>query len=322
MKFYFILSFFFLSLSLSAQLGEEYSIFVREAEKLYQEKQFKQSADAYQNAFSAAAGKGYMPDRYNAACSHALAAESDSAFAQLWKIATKGNYQNIDHMLQDTDLNSLHQYSDWEKICAAVRKNKEAAEANLNRPLAAFLDSIHNEDQKYRQKIKEVREVHGWDSPHMQDLWKTIAEKDSLNVIAVSKVLDEHGWLGSDVVGQKGNSCLFLVIQHAPLATQLKYLPRMREAVEKGNAQAGSLALLEDRTALRQGKRQIYGSQVGTDPETKEMYVLPLEDPDNVDKRRASVGLQPLANYISNWNLTWDVEAYKKQLPEIEQKGS
>jgi hypothetical protein len=110
------------------------------------------------------------------------------------------------------------------------------------------------------------------------------------------------------------------VIQHADIATQQKYLPMMREAVKKGNARPSSLALLEDRVLLRTGKNQIYGSQIGTDPKTNLNYVLPLDDPENVDKRRAEVELQPLADYISHWNLTWDVEAYKKQLPDLIEK--
>jgi hypothetical protein len=94
----------------------------------------------------------------------------------------------------------------------------------------------------------------------------------------------------------------------------------MREAVSKGNAKASSLALLEDRVALRKGQKQIYGSQIGRDQETGEYYVLPLIDPDNVDQRRAKVGLGTIQDYISNWGMTWDVEAYKKKLPEIEAK--
>jgi hypothetical protein len=42
-------------------------------------------------------------------------------------------------------------------------------------------------------------------------------------------------------------------------------------------------------------------------------YVLPLEDPDNVDKRRQSVGLPPMAEYVQYFGLTWNVEEYKKQ---------
>ena len=88
----------------------------------------------------------------------------------------------------------------------------------------------------------------------------------------------------------------------------------------KGNARASSLALLEDRIAIGKGEKQIYGSQVGRDQETGEYFVLPLIDPENVDQRRAEVGLGTIQYYISNWGMTWDVEEYKKQLPEIEAK--
>jgi hypothetical protein len=113
---------------------------------------------------------------------------------------------------------------------------------------------------------------------------------------------------------------LFLVIQHADQKTQEKYLPMMRAAVKNGKAQGSSLALLEDRVALGQGKRQIYGSQIGRDPDTQLYYVSPLEDPDNVDKRRAEVGLGTLAEYVNRWQIKWDVEQYKKDLPKLEEK--
>ena len=116
-----------------------------------------------------------------------------------------------------------------------------------------------------------------------------------------------------------GNSTLFLVIQHADIATQEHYLPMMREAVTNGDAFGSDLALLEDRVALRQGKRQIYGSQIGRE-NTGEFYVSPLDDPDHVDERRAAVGLEPLANYVANWDIKWDVEAYKNQLPALEER--
>ncbi|MCL4856390.1 MAG: hypothetical protein KJZ55_03810, partial [Flavobacteriales bacterium] len=150
------------------------------------------------------------------------------------------------------------------------------------------------------------------ESEEMRNHWKKIQQVDSINLIIVSKILDERGWLGSKVVGNKGNSTLFLVVQHADSATQVKYLPMMREAVKEGRAYASSLALLEDRLALRQGKKQIYGSQIGFDKETEKYIVQDLEDPDNVDKRRAEVGLPPLADYVKNWNIVWNVAEYKK----------
>jgi hypothetical protein len=47
---------------------------------------------------------------------------------------------------------------------------------------------------------------------------------------------------------------------------------------------------------------------IGGDPETQICYVLPLEDPDNVDLRRAEVGLPPLAEYVIQYQIKWDVE--------------
>lgn len=104
------------------------------------------------------------------------------------------------------------------------------------------------------------------------------------------------------------------------MKTQQKHLPMMREAVKNKNATGTALALLEDRVALEEGKRQVYGSQIGRDNETNKNYVLPLDDPDNVDKRRAEVGLGLLAEYVKSWDIILNVEEYKKQLPELEER--
>ena len=173
-------------------------------------------------------------------------------------------------------------------------------------------------NQALRNQISDVAEKYGRDSDEMRAHWRTIDKKDSINQIKIQKILDERGWLGQDIIGGQGNSTLFLVIQHSPIEIQEKYLPMMREAVKKNNAQPSSLALLEDRVALRTGKRQIYGSQIGRDKETGEPYVSPIEDPENVDKRRAEVGLGTLADYISNWNITWDVEKHKAMTEKLE----
>ena len=300
---------------------EKYSELIQEAWSLYKSKNFLQSGQKYSEAFVALGGKGVVNDRYNAACSWALANQADSSFTQLFRIAEKGNYTNLGHITTDPDLNSLHNDERWSEVIEIVKSNKEKAEANLDKPLVAILDTIYQEDQKYRQQVEEIEEKYGWESDEMKAHWEIINEKDAINLIKIKKILDERGWLGTDVIGDQGNSTLFLVIQHSDLETQEKYLPMMREAVKKENAQASSLALLEDRVALRKGEKQIYGSQVGRDQETDEYYVLPLIDPDNVDKRRAEVGLGTIQDYISNWGMMWDVKEYKKKLPEYEEKG-
>jgi len=316
-----IIAFFLLTnLTFGQNIPKEYFDLVKKADSLYNAKDFKNSANIYSEAFKANGWKGLPNDRYNAACSWALAAVPDSAFFQLDRIATKSNYTNYGHITTDPDLNSLHNDNRWKPLLEKIKQNKDKAEANLNKPLVETLDSIYVEDQKYRQQIDGIKKKYGWESKEMKDHWKIINEKDSINLIKVKAILDKYGWLGTDVVGGQGNSTLFLVIQHSDQATQEKYLPMMREAVKKGKAEGSSLALLEDRVALRQGKKQIYGSQIGRDLETQLYYVSPLEDPDNVDKRRAEVGLQPLAEYVSHWQIKWDIEKYKKDLPKLEEK--
>lgn len=108
---------------------------------------------------------------------------------------------------------------------------------------------------------------------------------------------------------------LFLVIQHSNLSTQEKYLPMLRDAVKQRKAEGANLALLEDRVAIRRGERQIYGSQVNYDMETHKYYLLPLEDPENVNRRRNSVGLGQLEDYLSRWGIKWSAESYEERWP-------
>lgn len=314
-----IIGFLIFNLSFG-QENEKYSELINEAWKLYETKEYLNSAEKYSEAFSVLENKASTSDRYNAACSWALAKEIDSSFVQLFKIAEKGNYSNYGHITTDTDLSNLYSDKRWSEIAELIKVNKEKEEENYDKPLVSILDTIYKEDQTYRREIKGIEEKYGRESEEMKKQFKLILEKDSINLIKVQKILDERGWLGTDLIGVQGNSTLFLVIQHSPLEVQEKYLQMMREAVSKGNARARSLALLEDRVALRKGERQIYGSQIGRDQVTGEYYVSPLIDPDNVDKRRSEVGLGKLEDYVSHWGITWDIEKYKIQLLELEAK--
>ena len=193
-------------------------------------------------------------------------------------------------------------------------------DASIEKQLVAKLDTIYEDDKKYRMQINVIAEKYGWESNELKELVKIMTEQYSINTVKIKKILDEYGWLGADVIGNQGNTTLFLVIQHSDFETQEKYLPMMREAFQKGNANASDLAFLEDRVALRKGEKQIYGSQIAPDPETGEYIILPLIDPENIDIRRAEVGLSKFQDYVSGFGLTWDVEEYKKKLPELEMK--
>ncbi|WP_343658520.1 DUF6624 domain-containing protein [Chryseobacterium sp.] len=302
----------FLFTSINAQ---EYSKLISEADQLYRAKDYKMSADVYDKAFKI---ESENPNHlYNGACSSALAGNTKKAFKWLNQSIEKG-WTNLKHLNSDTDLDNLHSKKEWGKTIEKLEKKIAAIEANYDKPLQAELLAILEEDQKYRMQMDDTQKKFGPDSKEMKDLWKITMQKDSLNLIKVKKILDEKGWVGKDKVGAQANSALFLVIQHSDLETQKKYLPMMKEAVTKGNASPGSLALLIDRIEIREGRKQIYGSQIGINQSNKSYYVLPLIDPDHVDKRRTEVGLGPISDYVKNWDLVWDVEKYKSELPELE----
>lgn len=180
-------------------------------------------------------------------------------------------------------------------ICADLQAQSKVS-GNDALMLKRKLESIYDDDQKYRQSSD----------------WKMMLKMDSINQIAVIGILEEYGWVHQDIVGKKGSGALFLVIQHADLPIQEKYLPVLRDAVKSGAARKDDLALLEDRVLMRQGKKQVYGSQVVKGPNGN-WVVHPIEDPEHVDERRLEIGLLPIADYLSRMGVTWNLEEHLQQ---------
>ena len=159
------------------------------------------------------------------------------------------------------------------------------------------LENVFKTDQQYRTPLEATLKKYGINSPQVDSLEEHMAIQDSINLGIVTHILDTYGWISRDSIGEQGNFLFFLVIQHSDLGVQEKYLPMMRDAVKKGNAKARDLAYLEDRVALGEGKKQLYGTQLQFDSKTNKYAFAPIEDEPNVDKRRAAVGLEPLAEY-------------------------
>jgi hypothetical protein len=153
----------------------------------------------------------------------------------------------------------------------------------------------------------------GWNSKQMQELWKKINYHDSINLVKVKKIIDTHGWLGPDDVGKQGAQTIFLVIQHADSLTQVTYFPIMKEAVKKGKARSQDLALLEDRILTKQGKEQIYGSQLRVNNQTGKWEFYPIKDEVNVNQRRAAVGLDSLEIYAKYFGIDYTVPKPRKK---------
>lgn len=304
------------------QISNDYSFHIDTAKQLFQKKEYIKSAESYSKAFLSNHNLGFANDRYNAAKSWALGGEIDSAFYQL-KRSLKGNYNKYKEISTDTSFYNLRTDSRWNKILADVKINQQKEDKylnlkfkNLNRSLVMILDTIYQDDQEPRLRLTETEKKYGWSSYQMQLNLALMTKNDSINIEKVKSILDKYGWLGQDVIGDQGSDAIFFVIQHSDLATQLKYLPMFRVAVKQGKALPSRLALLEDRVSLKQGKKQIYGSQIMRNNKTGKYFVEPLEDPENVDKRRTQVGLPSIKEYVSKWGIKWSIEQYNKDLSE------
>lgn len=315
----FLLILFFTMISVAQNTNLEYANLIRDGWKLCLEKDYTGSAKLYENAFKLN-NNVPLSDRYNASCIYALSGNKDMAFHHLLITANDLKWDDYNHLINDSDLKVLHSDKRWEELKLIVIQNKEEIEAHFDKDLVAVLDKIYFDDQSTRNQIRSMEEKYGRKSKEMDAFWQTILKKDSINLNKVSKILDERGWPSKTLIGKRGTSTLFLVIQHANQEAQEKYLPLIEKAVTDTNLPKRQYAMFYDRLLLRRGERQIYGTQLAINNESKTPYVLPLEDPTNVDMRRAQMGLNTMQENLNRWNLIWDVETYIKKLPAIEAK--
>jgi len=178
---------------------------------------------------------------------------------------------------------------------------KEKSELVVEQPLDSILkrqlELIAVEDQTLRLMLPEVSKKFGNGSSEEKYVWSLIHRQDSICLNSTLNILNEYGWLGKNRVGDKANQAIWLVIQHAELEKQEKYLPLLKESVKKGESEGWHQAFLEDRILMRKKMNQIYGSQAFWDKSISKMKIYPIEDIENVNKRREEIGLEPIEEY-------------------------
>lgn len=305
MKQLIILITFVLSNTIFAQSFEEK---IKEASSAYADSNYRISADLYAAAFKI--HEGDAGQYYNAACSWALTGDTLVAIRYLG-LAAKHGWNNVKHLKRDTDLSNLHQLTEWQTVIDMVQKNVDEFEKDFDKPLKEQLEKIYVKDQMLRQLYEQAQDKFGRESDEMNYFWELMSQQDSLNELEVVAIIEKHGWVGISKVGGQANMVLWLVIQHAPIETQEKYLPLLRESVLAGESGGNHLAMLEDRILMRNDLPQTYGSQIVTD-EDGNQKVYEIRDPEYVNQRREEVGLGPIENYVSRWGIVWTIEQKKQ----------
>ncbi|MCU0325500.1 MAG: hypothetical protein MUF45_09655, partial [Spirosomaceae bacterium] len=171
--------------------------------------------------------------------------------------------------------------------------------------LKTAIDSLLNEDHKYRVLDRKDEVVQATltniSSKELQQKSVSVANN---NLKSVKEIFQKYGFLGYDKVGKSHSDKFVYLLEYCSSEPefQLSVLEKMKKEVDNKNANPLLYANLIDRVLIVLKRKQIYGTQLTLNYGETSYEPLPTEDITNLDTRRKSVGLPPIAETISRMN--------------------
>ena len=152
------------------------------------------------------------------------------------------------------------------------------------------------QDQAVRAQLVATGGLFGGYHPRMEAVHRVLAER-------LGRLVEVHGWPGRSMAGSDGAAAAWRVAHHA-IATpglQRRFLALVREAAARGEASPLQAAMLEDRVRHLEGRPSLYGTLLDWD-DTGRLSPGPVEAPEQLDARRAALGLPPMADALQSAN--------------------
>ena len=112
--------------------------------------------------------------------------------------------------------------------------------------------------------------------------------RDTLSFNKLEFVFSHYGYPSIDRTHESA-VIPFYILSHAPTYMKEKYLPLLKLAADKKDLEWKSLAFFIDKIKVAKGEKQIYGTQYYF--KKREQVFYPIDDPENLEKRRTEVGL-------------------------------
>ena len=237
------------------------------------------------------------PHLYNAACAAALAGDNDVAFARLNARLSQEPDWYVDDPAADTDLASLHDDARWQVYSDSLIARRDRIEARFDKALRAKLLSIARSDQDIRHEFLDAYRATPKNQARIDSLSHEMQRIDSINQAQICQILDTDGFAGKEKVGN-ASSVFWLIIQHSPVEMQKRYFGIFEQAARHGDISLESIAMMDDRIAMFEGRPQKYGSQI------VDGHLYPLQDPAQVDRWRQEMGMPPLADYLKQMGIS------------------
>ncbi|OGI95776.1 hypothetical protein A2917_00480 [Candidatus Nomurabacteria bacterium RIFCSPLOWO2_01_FULL_42_17] len=151
--------------------------------------------------------------------------------------------------------------------------------------IASELQSMTDVDQDMRDR-----------SETEPDFWDD--EVDKRNTERMKEIIAKIGFPTISKVGKEASHNAWLLIQHADLDVEFqKMCLELMKGLPSQEVARRDVAYLEDRIRVNQKQGQIYGTQFTQ--EGGKHIPQPIEDEENVDIRRAKMGMDTLADQIA-----------------------
>ena len=204
--------------------------------------------------------------------------------------------------------------------CSSKNNSKKTSTATKKQEnLIAVLDTIWRSEQRPITLRDSLMQIYGAESELVKEQQDIYESNHIINEQKVKNILDKYGWPTKEMAGEQGNWTICNIIQHSDNEVRIQYLPIMRQAVRDKKLEPRFLVRAEDRIATERGDLQIYGGQMKYYPETKSFNLWPVFEPENIDKRRAEIGLDSIAIFLKNrFNFEWNLDEQIKRTAEFE----
>lgn len=150
------------------------------------------------------------------------------------------------------------------------------------------------------QKVREIYLNLGVKDRTPEKFKELVSPIDQKNIKRLEEIVNEIGLPTISKVGKDASYAAWLIAQHAPLSFMKRYLKLQEENLN--DIDPKNYAYLKDRVLIRHGELQEFGTQYQVINGANRLHQL--KDPENVDKKRAEVGLEPLCDYLAKNNVT------------------
>jgi len=127
-------------------------------------------------------------------------------------------------------------------------------------------------------------------------IWAELTPIDQANQEALLKMLPEEGWFTISRYGKDGSEAAFMIVQHGNVELWRRFVPVLEPLAARGEVKGAEYALMFDRLAIFENRPQRYGSQMRCENGKRAPY--PIEEPGQLDVRRAKLGMIPYASYL------------------------